>query len=125
MINDIFGEMIFSTGWKTSIRIELFNKIENITVKAKAYYEKDGITREQEVAFSDFKKNISDIQATVEKMLRVYSEENKNNVYTPQTLLIERDGSYAILFDDSKDLDNGIAICLEPEVKILTQDEYL
>ena len=40
-------------------------------------------------------------------------------------LLFERDGSYAILFDDKNDEDNGIAVCLVPSERVLTQDEYL
>ena len=49
--------MTFNTGWKATTDIILFGKSISITVKAKAYYEKDGITSEQEAAFSDFSNN--------------------------------------------------------------------
>ena len=117
--------MTFNTGWKTSTSILLFGKSTNITVKAKAYFEKDGITAEQEAAFSDFKNNKEKRLKSVEKLLSNYANAETASLFVPRTLLFERDGGYAILFDDKEDLDNGVVVCLLPTERVLTQDEYL
>ena len=58
MINNIvFGELTFNIGWKTKTHITLFGTQYDVVVKVKAYFEKDGITPEQELAFADFKEN--------------------------------------------------------------------
>ncbi|MHC1685928.1 MAG: hypothetical protein AB6733_23860 [Clostridiaceae bacterium] len=125
MNNSYFGEMIFNTGWKATTDILLFGKSISIIVKAKAYYEKDGITSEQEAAFSDFSNNKEQRLKITEKLLSDYSAVDAADRFVPRTLLFERDGSYAILFDDKNDEDNGIAVCLAPSEQVLTQDEYL
>lgn len=125
MNNSCFGEMTFNTGWKATTDIILFGKSISIIVKAKAYYEKDGITSEQETAFSDFSNNKEQRLKITEKLLSNYSTVDAADRFIPRTLLFERDGSYAILFDDMNDEDNGIAVCLMPTEKVLTQDEYL
>ncbi len=125
MNNSCFGEMIFNTGWKATTEIILFDRSISIIVKAKAYYEKDGITAEQEIAFSDFNNNKEQRLRITEKLLSDYSAANVTNRFIPRTLLFERDGSYAILFDDIEDADGGIAITLFPDIKVIFQDDYL
>ncbi|MBU4540766.1 MAG: hypothetical protein KJ774_06035 [Firmicutes bacterium] len=125
MKNIYFGEMIFNTGWKSLIDIKLFDKITKITVKAKAYFEKDGVTSEQEAAFSDFNNNKAQRLKNTELLLSDYAGDIAMSRFEPKTLLFERDGSYCILFDDHQDEDNGIVVCLIPEEKVLTQDDYL
>ena len=125
MNNSCFGEMTFNTGWKATTDIILFGKSISIIVKAKAYYEKDGITDEQEAAFSDFSNNKEQRLRITEKLLSDYSTVDAADRFVPRTLLFERDGSYALLFDDKNDEDNGIAVCLAPSEQVLTQDEYL
>lgn len=117
--------MTFSTGWKTATEILLFGRSISIIVKAKAYYEKDGITAEQEAAFSDFNNNKEQRLRTIEKLLSNYSLVDAADRFVPRTLLFERDGRYVILFDDKTDVDNGIAVCLSPTEQVFTQDEYL
>lgn len=125
MNNSCFGEMTFNTGWKATTEIILFGKSISIIVKAKAYYEKDGITPEQEAAFSDFSNNKEQRLSITEKLLSDYSAVDAADRFVPRTLLFERDGSYAILFDDNNDEDSGIAVCLAPSEQVLAQDEYL
>ena len=60
----------------------------------------------------------------VEKMLKEYSDFAQEQ-FIPRTLLMNRDGSYALLFDDRDNEDEGIAVCLAPEEKIVSQDDYL
>ena len=125
MKNLCFGEMILNTGWKATTDVILFGKSTSIIVKAKAYYENDGITSEQEAAFLDFSNNKEQRLKATEKLLSDYSTVDADSRFVPRTLLFERDGSYAFLFDDKNDEDNGIAVCLVPSKKVLTQDEYL
>jgi hypothetical protein len=125
MSNAIFGKLIFNTGWKTKTSIPLYGRSYEITVKAKAYFEKDGVTAEQESAFGDFCNNKKVRLETIEKLLNEFSNENTGKRFTPQTLLFERDGRYALLLDDKEDEDGGVAICLVPTPKLISQDEYL
>jgi len=125
MNNSVFGELIFNTGWKTNTDISLFGNDYNITVKAKAYFEKDGITNEQKIAFSNFKANQGKQLTNIEKLLNDFANGDAPRRFLPRTLLFQRDGGYALLLDDNEDDDGGIAVCLSPKMGILSQDEYL
>jgi hypothetical protein len=125
MNNEIFGELIFNTGWKTKAKITLFNKEYEVVVKAKAYRETDGITAEQEKAYFDFGKNKSALLMTSEKLLNDHAEGKASGRFVPRTLLFNRDGNYALLLDDKDDKDGGVAVTLTPKAEVLSQDEYL
>ncbi|MDR0869022.1 MAG: hypothetical protein LBP75_11230 [Planctomycetota bacterium] len=125
MNNSVFGELTFNTGWKTEAEISLFGNNYVVTVKAKAYFEKDGITAEQESAFSDFNDYKNSRLQTVEKLLNGLASGNAAERFTPRTLLFQRNGGYALLLDDKNDEDDGIAVCLAPKAEVLSQDEYL
>jgi hypothetical protein len=62
------------------------------------------------------------LEATENKLCAL---EQLSTRFSPRTLLFGRDGSYALLLDDVVDPDNGLAVCLSPEEKVVTQDEYL
>lgn len=126
MINNIvFGELTFNIGWKTKTHITLFGNQYDVVVKVKAYFEKDGITPEQELAFADFKENKSVQLKTVEKLLNGYANGAPSDLFIPRTLLFNRDGSYALLLDDSRDDEVGIAVTLAPNMSVIAQNEYL
>lgn len=124
MLHDLFGEITFNTGWKSKKTIRLFDKEYTINLKIQAYFEEDGITREQENAYSEFCKSENEKLETVENLLRGYSDSPQEK-FTPKTLLIDRDGSYALLCDDIDNEDEGIAVCLYPQEVIISQDDYL
>lgn len=124
MKNKAFGEITFNVGWKTTTLITLFSRESQIVVKAKAYRKTDVVTAEQEKSFTDYSKNKSEYRTTIEKLLSDYSDEAANR-FIPKTLLFERDGAWALLCDDLLDPDGGIAVCLQPDKKIVLQDEYL
>ena len=105
-------------------RNQTFGTNYNIVVKAKAYFEKDGITREQEIAFSKFKKEKTENLNNAEILLNKFSNKAATR-FIPKTLLFERDGGYALLLDDNEDEDGGIAVRFAPQMEILSQDEYL
>lgn len=125
MNNAVFGDLTFNTGWKTKTDIVLFDKTHRVVVKVKAYFEKDSVTPEQESAYSDFCKNKIARLNTVETLLSNYANGHAKKRFTPRTLLFNRDGSYAMLLDDQEDEENGVAVTLAPESKIVAQDDYL
>ena len=124
MKKSIFGELVFNTGWKTNTELTLFGTVYNVIIKAKAYFEKDGITSEQEKSFAIFAKSKIEFLKNAENLLNKYSS-NASGRFIPKTLLFERDGGYALLLDDKEDEDEGIVVCFAPQMKILSQDEYL
>ncbi|MFE8697682.1 DUF6985 domain-containing protein [Cytobacillus sp. FJAT-53684] len=125
MKNQVFGELIFDTGWKAKTVLVLFDKTVDIMVKAKAYYEKDGITSDQEKAFADWDSNKEQKVSIIEKLLNDYCKSNAPEQFIPRTLLFDRNGEYALLLDDKCDQDEGIAICLVPNERVVLQGDYL
>jgi len=125
MKNPIFGEVSFDTGWETKNDVSLFGKEYNVVVLAAAYYEQDGITSEQEAAYGSFLKNKNQLLKEVEKLLRDFAGGNASNRFLPTTLLIKRDGGYALLCEDDENEEDGVAVCLAPEKKVVSQDKYL
>lgn len=124
MINSVFGELNFNTGWKASTNIILFGRSYPIILSVKAYFEEDGVTTEQENAYRDYINSTEQKLAIIEKLLNTYSDEAETR-FVPKTILFERDGSYALLCDDNNEPDEGIAVCLVPIEKVISQDDYL
>ena len=58
-----------------------------------------------------------------ENLLIKFSNNKASERFTPTMLLIERKGDYALLFDDNKDPDEGVAVCLSQ--KVVLQSDYL
>jgi hypothetical protein len=125
MNNAAFGELFFNIGWKTKANITLFGNSYDIVIKAKAYFEKDGVTTEQENAYRDFISNKPQRLAAIEKSLNDFSNDGASKRFVPRTLLFQRDGSYALLLDDKEDEDDGVAVCFTLKVEVISQDEYL
>ena len=124
MMHDVFGDIEFTVGWKTNKSIVLFGHSYVVTVKIQAYLEEDGITKEQENAYINFLNTEEIKMSCIERLLKEYSASAELR-FIPKTLLIDRDGAYALLFDDEDNPEDGIAVCLEPEEKIMAQDDYL
>jgi len=138
MVNDVFGEVRWDSGWETETEITLWGKKYKITVEASAYYEHESITKEQEKSYLAFKEIPT---SRIEELLKqFYAELIWENFYvdkddlikgspseflTPTELVIEQEGICALLFSDKNDLDNGIAVKLYPEEEVMTQDEFL
>lgn len=120
----ILGEMEFDIGFKKKDQIVYFGETKPITIKLKAYYEKDGITKSQEKAMQQYCGDKSAIDDKITNLLTAYSEDAKNR-FIPRTLLFERKGEITLLCDDKEELDEGIAVCLFPKEEIISQDDYL
>ncbi|SFA79883.1 hypothetical protein [Azotobacter beijerinckii] len=134
MNNAAFGEVIFYYGFDAKGKAILWDKAHEITLSATAYFEKDGITDAQEKACLAYKAAEAEKLARVEALLQQYQEAQTGKPasaaqlsaqFSPRTLLFNRDGSYALLFDDAENPDEGLAVCLAPEEKVMSQDAYL
>ncbi len=126
MIASVLGELVFQTGWKTRRKVMFWGREQEITVKARAYTEDEGLTEAQERAFSDFKAREGSLAQTVEALLRAYAPDcDGAKRFSPRTVLFEQDGGYALLCDDRENPDEGVAVVLSPSQVVVSQDEYL
>jgi len=114
----------FDAGWVAPIQIHLFGVEYSITLRMKSYRESDGITVEQDQAYADYSVRKEQIQKQIETELLRYAADAEKR-FSPRTLLVQRDGAYALLCDDANYPDEGIAICVKPYFNIVSQDEYL
>lgn len=124
MKEDISKEFKFDVGWKKCDEISFEKKVYKIIIKLQAYFETDGITDEQIESYSEYLNSKKDIVSSAEQLVEEYDPDVYNR-FIPTTLLIERNGDYALLCNDKNDLDGGIAICLKPVKKVVLQDDYL
>jgi hypothetical protein len=125
MIDKIFGEVTFNSGWCKNDTILLWGKEFALLVRAKSYYESDEITDIQREEYNDFTKNKANIALEIEKLIVSYKGRKFIKELTPRFLIFQRQGGYALLADDKTDPDNGIAIVLSPHKEVMTQDDYL
>ena len=122
MNNEVFGDVIFNYGFETKIKISLCGSDYNIILSADAYFEKDGITKEQEHAYEDFKRNSEEILLKVEEKLK---EKELSNDFKPTLMVIKRNGNYGLVFDNKTDVENGIVILINPSIEIMSVDQIL
>ena len=121
MCRTAFGNMIFNIGWKTNDTITLFGKSYNIEVKLKAF-NGQAITEQQIKMCENFCENRLLMLQKIENLIKAYGDINR---FVPTVLLFQRNGDYALLFDDKQNIDEGIAVCLAPKEEILMLDQYL
>ena len=125
MFDDVFGEVSFRAGWYTEDYIKFCDNQYKIYVRAKSYRKTDLITDDQRTSYASYKENRLAISNEIENMLASYKNKDFLNSLKPTGLTFERNGGYALLFDDDNDLDNGIAVVLSPNREVMTQDDYL
>lgn len=123
MNNNVFGEVQFNMGWEKKEDINLFNQTYTVTVSAAAYFDTDKITDEQEKAYGEFEKEKINILTNVEHLMEKIKDGEKR--YAPSLLLFQRNGDYALLFDDVNDNEDGIAVTIRPEYSVINTDQYL
>lgn len=124
MIETVLGKMEFNTGFKKEDSIVFCDEVRSITVKAKAYYEEDGITNEQQESIKRYNANRAGINEKLTELALKYDKDAKNR-FLPKTLLFGRKGECALLCDDKEEPDEGIAICIYPDELVVSQDDYL
>jgi hypothetical protein len=134
MSKSVFGNVVFNYGFDTKANISLLGKEYDITVTAAAYREQDGISEKQEKAYQAYKASEQEKLTRIEELLQQYRKAKTGNpssraqlstLFTPRTLLFGRDGAYALLLDDAENPDEGLAVCLAPKEKVVSQDGYL
>ncbi|MDR2166939.1 MAG: hypothetical protein LBE35_03685, partial [Clostridiales bacterium] len=110
MFDKIFADVNFDNGWYTNDVIAFCGKQYTIYVCANSHRETDLITSSQHADYESFKANKSAIEDEIKNLLISYKDEDFLELLKPTGLVFERDGGYALLFDDESDLDNGIAV---------------
>ena len=121
MKSKLFENAVFHYGWEVVDTITFLGKEYNITISAKAYFKSEGITVQQETAYLEFKNNKEQILKKIEKALQSENAEK----YIPKFLSIQKNGDTALFFDDACDVEDGIVVCITPEIKLMDIDEYL
>ncbi len=121
MNNKVFGEVKFNSGWETKITIAYNSEEYEITLRADAYYEKDGITAEQEEAYEDFKRKQAKVMSRIENA--VNGLEDGSN-FVPTMLLFKRNGDYGLVFNNKWDIEDGLVVCINSELEILSPDQF-
>lgn len=124
MIETAIGTMEFNTGFKIQDNIIFCGVSNTIVIKAKAYFEKDGITEKQRKMIQKYSDNKSQIGDIITEVVSKY-DINAKSRFVPKTLLFGRDGECALLCDDNREPDEGIAVCIYPREEVISQDDYL
>ena len=124
MSETFLNQFTFRIGWKKKESIELFDTENDIIIKLKAYYEKDGVTPEQEEAYSTYQVKKKELEKELQGALLQYREDAKES-FVPTMLVIERSGKLVLFCDDVNDPDNGIVVCFGAQMQIMLQDDYL
>ncbi len=124
MMNQYFGELTYSIGWKTTRDIQLFGETYSIKVKIQAYEPEDSIPPAQEQACRTYIENEAENLKSMEQLMLNFSSDAASR-FSPRTLLFKKNGSCALLCDDKQDLDEGIAVCILPEKSVEYQSDYL
>ncbi len=124
MVKTAFGEMTFSIGWKTQRNLSIYEKKYPITIKLQAYYKTDVLPAKQLKSCDLFVNYEDKMIEEIERLMSDYADDFGTR-FIPQTLLIKKNGSIALLCDDENNPDEGIAICLYPETSVVSQDDYL
>lgn len=124
MSETFLNQFTFRIGWRKKESIELFDTEHDIIIKLKAYYEKDGVTPEQEEAYSTYQTKKKELEKELQGALLQYREDAKES-FVPTMLVIERSGKLVLFCDDVNDPDNGIVVCFGAQMQIMLQDDYL
>lgn len=124
MNNKVFGNVEFNMGWETKIEISIWATTFQIIVSAESYYEVDQITEAQEDAYTSFLENKDSWIKKIENILTDCSA-NASKRFIPALLKIAQDGSTAMVFDDTDDVEGGIVVCLTPTFEVKPIDQYL
>ena len=124
MESKVFGQVLFNYGFDRQDNLIFWNKVYNINISAAAYFEKDGIYKNQEDSFLKYKGSEMQYISKAEQLLidyirmQVGAQGSLQSIcaqYTPRTLRFDRNGQCVILIDDSKDPDGGLAVLLFPD----------
>lgn len=120
------NDLIFDYGWRKSINITFQGQKQNIELVFSAYKGQE-ILDIQKSVYAKFNANQFEYDQKVSSLIAEYVAKYaiSNSKISPRTLLVNRDGTLALLCDCSWDKENGIAIVLEPQAYITEQDDLI
>lgn len=125
MYDKFFGELNYNFGFERYLEINIFEQKKKVLLTVQAYNESDLITEKQELAFENFSlhldKHIKDVE---QLLLESYGGVSKER-FSVTSILIDRDGELALLFDDKEDADEGIVVIIYPKLELNLQSNYL
>ena len=124
MTDPFFGELTYSVGWKAKREITLFGSAYTVTVKIQAYEPDAAMPPAQQSACCSYAEQEIGYLAQIEQLMLADSP-NAAKRFTPRTLLFKVSGACALLCDDAKDEDGGIAVQIIPQPRVLLQDDFL
>jgi len=136
-VNDpVFGDIKFENfSWNTKLNTNIWGKQFPLVVNINDL-DDEGITETQRQSYSTIKENISKyIDDNVDKFIEyistslgesgISSSDIKSQLI-PKTLVIQRDGTWGILFDTDYDIEHGIALFFKNgSAYVDIQDEFL
>ncbi|HHE3604222.1 TPA: hypothetical protein ACPDW5_000054 [Pasteurella multocida] len=119
-------DLVFDYGWRKPIIIEFYGVDIEIELVFDAY-KNEGINSKQEESYNLFLSNKENYEKKIISLLNEYIENNKieNAEVQAKTILFNYDGSFGLLCNCSWDIENGIAVILYPESKVVIQDNFL
>ncbi|HDR1092028.1 TPA: hypothetical protein QB349_001525 [Pasteurella multocida] len=119
-------DLVFDYGWRKPIIIEFYGVDIEIELVFDAY-KNEGINSKQEESYNLFLSNKENYEKKIISLLNEYIENKKieNAEVQAKTILFNYDGSFGLLCNCSWDIENGIAVILYPESKVVIQDNFL
>ncbi|MCL7840534.1 hypothetical protein M8853_09540 [Pasteurella multocida] len=119
-------DLVFDYGWRKPIIIQFYGVDIEIELVFDAY-KNEGINSKQEESYNLFLSNKENYEKKIISLLNEYIENNKieNAEVQAKTILFNYDGSFGLLCNCSWDIENGIAVILYPESKVVIQDNFL
>lgn len=123
--DNVFGDLIYKFGWRKKEKLNLWKEFE---IDCIVYCTKtEEILESQKNNYKYFNSLKNDIESILEmnsKKIGYDIEYIKNHSY-PVAVIFFRDGSSGITFNCDWDMDNGFALVFTPNIKIMSQDEFL
>lgn len=89
-----------------------------------AYKSEKEILPVQENAWVAYTQNENESLKCFEDLMLNYSNDAETR-FIPTSLHFDREGGCALLCDDVRDEDEGIAVCIMPEKCVVEQSDYL
>lgn len=129
--DEVFGEMVYQSGWKKAEMLTIFGRETRIETIARAFSGKpiQNVQREAYLRFCAEKEKYIE---TAEEAVRLYVEDNNlseqtdlSNLAQLTALCIDYDGTVLLLFECGWDEEDGLAVKLTPPVEVGPQYLYL
>lgn len=122
----VFGELKFRYGWKKEEKLNLWGK--EYSVQCTIYIgEDEEISEKARESYKSYKE----VEKKIDKILEEHISEIDRDILDakekmrPMTIAFYNNGDSGVIFECDWDLDNGVALLLTPEIKIVNNDDLL